>query len=222
MKSLFAFLLGIVVALPFGWYISQTTVSYQGPRKAQYPVESLIINRWSPRAMTGQLIGQQGLMSLFEAARWAPSSYNDQPWIFGYVTKDSLLWSTYFNLLVDFNKSWAHNAGVLIIVASRKNYTDSGEPYPSHSFDTGAAGENLALQGSAMGLVVHMIEGFDKDRAYKELNIDPAQYTIETMIAVGQRAGKETLTKALQEREVPSDRKPIEKFVFHGRFPKEA
>lgn len=186
-------------------------------RIAAHKIVDLLLNRWSPRAMSGETISDRELMSLFEAARWAPSSYNNQPWRFVYAKRESPHWDVLFNLMVDFNKEWCKNAAVLIVVVSANNFAFNGKPSRTHSFDTGAAWENLALQGFAQGLVIHGMEGFDYDRAKAELNI-PADYTVEAMIAVGKPGELENLSDALQEKEVISDRKKIEEFIFEGEF----
>lgn len=186
-------------------------------RIAEHKILDLILNRWSPRAMSGETISDEELMSLFEAARWAPSSYNNQPWRFIYAKRGTEYWNTLFNLLVDANKEWANKAAVLIVVVSANNFAYNNKPSRTHSFDTGAAWENLALQGYAQGLVIHGLEGFDYDRAKKELNI-PDDHTVEAMIAVGRPGSLDTLSVALQQKEDLSDRKKIEEFVFEGEF----
>lgn len=186
-------------------------------RKAEYPILDAILHRWSPRAMSQEPISNKELMTLFEAARWAPSSYNNQPWQFIYAKQGTQAWHTLFNLLVPFNQSWCENAAVLIVIISQNNFTQTGKPSRTHSFDTGAAWQNLAIQGAAMGLVVHGMEGFDYNRAQKELKI-PNDYTIQAMCAVGHPGTSKDLSNELQEREKPSNRKPIEEFVYEGSF----
>jgi len=167
--------------------------------------------------MSGESITDQELFSLFEAARWAPSSYNNQPWRFIYAKRSTPSWKTLFNLLVPFNQDWAKNTGVLIVVFSKTTFDHNGKPARTHAFDAGAAWENLALQGVNMGLVVHGMEGFDYDTAKKDLKI-PDDYEVHAMIAVGKQGKKEDLPPALQEREVLSDRKPITQCIFEGTF----
>jgi nitroreductase len=186
-------------------------------RKAQYPILDLILNRWSPRAMTGEEISNEQLMTLFEAARWAPSSYNGQPWRFVYAMRNSPDWQNFFDLLVPFNQSWTKNAAVLVITASRNDFSSNGKFARTHSFDTGAAWENIALQGFHDGLVVHGMEGFDYTKAKKVINL-PDNYSVEMMFAVGKLAPIETLPEDLKKREVPSDRLPLSELVFEGIF----
>lgn len=186
-------------------------------RKADYPVLPNILHRWSPRAFSPELISEQELMPLFEAARWAQSSYNAQPWLFLYARRGTPDWDIFYNLLVPFNQSWTKNASYLVVVASRKVFPWNNNPSITHSFDAGAACQNLSLQGSANGLVVHGMEGFDYQRAHKELKL-PAQYAVEAMFAVGKPGNKKDLPPDLQERETPSDRKPITDFIVNGIF----
>ena len=121
--------------------------------------------------------------------------------------------------LVEFNQTWAAKAAVLIVIVSHDVF-DSGKPARTHSFDTGAAWQNLALQGSKAGLVVHGMEGFDYARAKEELGI-PSDYTVEAMVAVGKPGKVEDLPKELQEKEQMSDRKPLNEIVFQGAFGKQ-
>ena len=138
-------------------------------REPQYSVGPLFVNRWSPRAMSGEEVPLQEMFSLFEAARWAPSSYNNQPWRFLYARRGSEHWERFLALLVEGNRIWAEKAGVLMVVLSRETFEYNGRPSRTHSFDAGAAWENLALQGTAMGLVVHGMQGFGYKRAAAEL-----------------------------------------------------
>jgi len=157
-------------------------------RKADYPIESVFLDRWSPRAMSGEPITEEELFTLFEAARWAPSSFNNQPWRILYARRDTPHWPLFFNLLVEFNQSWAKHAAALVIFISKKTFDHNGEPALTHSFDTGAAWENFALQGALKGLVIHGMQGFDYDKARTTLNI-PEGFNVEAM-AVNQAAKK--------------------------------
>ncbi len=186
-------------------------------RKSAYSIDDMILNRWSPRAMSGEAITEEQLMALFEAARWAPSSYNNQPWRFIYAKCDSPEWQTMFDLLVPFNQSWAKNAGAFIVIVSKNNFAHNEKPSRTHAFDTGAAWQNMALLGHKDGLVVHAMEGFDYDKAKMVLGV-PDGYTIHAMVAVGKPGNKEDLPKDLQEREEPTNRKSIEAFISQGRF----
>ena len=186
-------------------------------RTPEYPIEPIILNRWSPRAMSGESLDDATLMSLFEAARWAPSSYNGQPWRFVYAKRETAAWQKLFDLMVPFNQSWAKNAAALIIVCSRTTFELNNNPSRTHSFDTGAACENMALQGEAMGLVVHGMEGFDYDKAAAVIKL-PKEYVAEAMFVIGKPGKISDLPKELQEREMLSDRKPIAEIAFEGLF----
>jgi hypothetical protein len=134
-------------------------------RKPDRPIEPLLLRRWSPRALAGTPVSADDLATLFEAARWAPSTYNEQEWRFLYAHREGPHWATFFDLLGEGNRAWCHRAGVLVVVLSHKVFARNGKPNPVHTYDAGAAGENLALQGGAMGLVVHGMMGFDYGRA---------------------------------------------------------
>jgi nitroreductase len=186
-------------------------------RVPKYPISELILNRWSPRAMSSEALTDKELMTLFEAARWAPSSFNEQPWRFIYAKRDTPNWDKFFNLLMEGNQSWCKNASVLVCAISKKNFTQTNKPHRTHMFSTGSAYENLALQASTSGLVCHGMGGFFADKAKTELNI-PDDFEVNMMFAIGKPADKSVLPKKLQEVEVPSDRKPLEELIFEGEF----
>ena len=196
-------------------------MSDTNPRRPEHPVEPLLLDRWSPRAFTGETMPDAELMSLFEAARWAPSSYNSQPWRFLYATRGSAHWDKFLGLLNDFNRSWAKDASVLIVLVSSSTMLPPGadKPVPSHShsLDAGAAWENLALQATKMGWHAHGMVGFDLDRAFTELNV-PVGYRVEQTIAVGRKGDKSLLPEYLQGREMPSDRLKVSEIAFEGGF----
>lgn len=186
-------------------------------READHPIESLFLKRWSPRAMSGEAVSQKELNSLIEAARWAPSTYNEQEWRFLYAHRDTDHWGVFFDLLMEANQTWCSEAGVLCVVASHKVFERNGKPNPVHTFDSGAAFENFCLQGAAMGLVVHGMAGFNRNKAQADLQI-PDDYEVEAMIAVGRPGNVDKLPSELQEREVPTGRKPIAEISCEGKF----
>jgi nitroreductase len=167
--------------------------------------------------MSGEEISEDELMTLFEAAKWAPSSFNNQPWRFLYARRNTENWLPFFNLLAEFNQAWAKNASALIVITSKKTFEHNGKPARTHSFDAGAAWQNLALQGSARGLGVHGMQGFDYDKAREVLNV-PDDCEVEAMVAVGKPGNKEELPEKLREREFPSARKKLSEIVFEGMF----
>ena len=186
-------------------------------RQADHAIDNLFLDRWSPRAMSGEEIPQEDLMVLFEAARWAPSSYNNQPWRILYARRNSEHWPLFFDLLMDVNKGWARNAGVLLLFISKTTLDLNGKPSITHSFDAGAAWENLALQGMLKGYVVHGMQGFDYERAKVVLNV-PDGYRVEAMAAIGKPGAKETLPEELQKREAPNARRKLEDTIREGPF----
>lgn len=184
-------------------------------RQPEHDIESLIYRRWSARSMSGEPLADEEIQRLFEAARWAPSSFNGQPWRFYYAKRDSRHWQLFFDWLVAFNQGWAKNAGVLIAVTSKKNFEHNGEPNKTHAFDTGAAWQSLAVQGCATGLVVHAMGGFDHDAARRGLGL-PDDMDIHAMVAVGRPASPEVLPEDLRDQEQPNQRKTIGEIAFEG------
>ena len=169
--------------------------------------------------MTGEEMNEEELKALFEAAKWAPSSYNNQPWRFLYARRNTLFWPLFFDLMIEFNQGWTKNASALSLVISAKNFEHNNKVARTHSFDTGAAWMALALEGAWRGYVVHGMEGFDYEKAKKNLEI-PDDYQVEAMIAIGKRAPITQLSPELQKREAPSPRKSIDDFAFEGKFKK--
>lgn len=179
-------------------------------------VDDLFLERWSPRAMSGQVVTDEELMPLFEAARWAPSSSNEQPWRFLYARNGTPEWNMFFDLLVPFNQGWCKNGSVLVMILSKRT-SSRGGINKCHSFDTGSAWQNLALEGYMKGLVVHGMAGFDYEKARVVLNV-PEDFDIEAMCVVGKHADASVLSKELQAREKPSGRKALNEIVSEGLF----
>jgi nitroreductase len=186
-------------------------------RKPDHPIEKLFVARWSPRAMTGESLSDAEISTLFEAARWAPSTYNEQEWRFLYARRETPQWKTFFDLLVEGNQAWCKNAAMLVVVLAKKTFTQNGKPNPVHLFDVGAAFENIALQATVMNLVVHGMQGFDFDKARTALKV-PDDFTVAAMFAAGRPADPDTLPEPLREREKPSGRKPISEITCEGVF----
>lgn len=187
-------------------------------RDPDHDVDPLFVNRWSPRAMTGEPLDEAEFLPLFEAARWAPSAFNNQHWRFVYATREDEEWERFFGLLNEANRSWASEAGVLVAVFSKRTLDHNGDPAATRSFDTGAAWQNLALEGTRRGLAVHPMAGFDWDAVHDAAGVPEEEFDAEAMVAIGERADPETLPDDLAEREAPSGRKPLEEIVFNGRF----
>jgi nitroreductase len=187
-------------------------------RTSDYPIDTLFLDRWSPRAMSGESIGEPELLTLFEAAHWAPSSGNSQPWRFLYARRDTEQWPEFFDLLAEGNRTWCHKAAALVVFLSRTTHEQSGRALVTHSYDTGAAWMSLAFQGWLRGLVVHGMAGFDYARARTTLNV-PDDFTVDAMAAIGRPGAKEDLPPQHLQREFPSIRRPVTELVFCGRYP---
>jgi len=187
-------------------------------RTSDYPIDPLFLDRWSPRAMSGESIDESELLILFEAAHWAPSSGNSQPWRFLYARRDTEQWQGFFDLLAEGNRTWCDKAAALIVFLSRTTHEQTGRALVTHSYDTGSAWMSLAFQGWLRGLVVHGMAGFDYARARTTLNV-PDDFTVEAMAAVGHPGAKEDLPPQHLQREFPSTRRPITELVFRGRYP---
>ncbi|MFZ1019883.1 MAG: nitroreductase family protein [Minisyncoccia bacterium] len=185
-------------------------------RSTEYNIDDIFLERYSPRAMSGENVSKNELMTLFESARWAPSASNIQPWRFIYANREMPEFEIFLSFLKDANKVWCEKAGALIIMLSKKT-SDSGVLSPKHSFDAGAAWENLALQAVKMNLVCHAMAGIYFDLIKEKLSI-PDDYEVEIMIAIGKKGKIEDLPEPLQARETPSNRKPLEEIVFEGKF----
>src|SRR5262245_55296207 len=186
-------------------------------RKPDHPIESLLVRRWSSRAMSGEPITDEEMLRLFEAARWAPSTFNEQEWRFLYARRDTPQWAVFFNLLLEGNQIWCERAAMLVVILGHKVFSGNGEPNKVHLFDCGNAFENLALQGTAMGLVVHGMQGFNFDNARSTLNV-PEDYAVVAMFAVGRPGDPAQLPEKLRQREIPSGRKPVTEFICEGAF----
>ncbi|BAZ37123.1 nitroreductase [Calothrix sp. NIES-4101] len=186
--------------------------------ETQYSVHEFISRRWSPRAFSDRQVEQEKLLSLLEAARWAPSSYNHQPWSFIIATKDDPTeYNRLLGTLVEFNQGWAKSAPVLILAVA-KTRTDDGKTNRHAFHDVGLAIENLAIQATALDLSVHQIAGFSADAARKEYQI-PEDYEAVTAIVVGYAGNPENLSDGLRERELAARiRKPLKEFVFTGKW----
>lgn len=195
---------------------TELTEEVAANREPGHDVLPLFVNRWSARAMTGEPLEEEQYMALFEAARWAPSAFNNQHWRFVYATPDDDEWETFTDVLNDGN-AWAERAGLLVAVVSKTTFDHNGEPVGSHAFDTGAAWQNLALEATRRGLAVHPMSGIDFEAAEAGLDV-PERFELHAIVAVGERAAPETLPEELREREAPKGRKPLDEVVLQGGF----
>lgn len=184
-------------------------------RHPDYAIDPQFIKRWSPRSYKNQSVSDETLMTVLEAARWAPSGSNEQPWRF-VIAKTPEDLSKFHGFLAAGNAAWAHKAPVLILLVS-KTVTSSGRKSVSHSFDSGAAWAYLALEASRLGLITHAMGGFDRAKAREAVQL-PEDYHPEVVIALGYQADPLELPEELREREVPSGRRPLGESVYEGTF----
>jgi nitroreductase len=189
------------------------------PADTQHPIHDLLKRRWSPRAFSDQPIEAEILCMLFEAARWAPSSNNEQPWRFIVANKDNETeWNRLLACLVEGNRKWAYRAPVLILSVASLNFQEDSTPNRHALHDTGMAVENLVLQATALGLSAHQMAGFDVEKARADLKI-PSGYEPVAMIAVGYQGDLNSLPDRLRERELqPRSRQPISEWTFSGQW----
>lgn len=194
-------------------------------RTADYPVDPAFPARWSPRAFDRSAIDAETLLTLFEAARWAPSAYNYQPWRFAYATRDSDGWNGFVDALLPFNAAWAQHASALVFVLSDTQIVPPGgstaQPATTNSFDAGAAWALLALQAHKLDLHTHAMAGFDAAKAAALLGTGD-RFKVEAAVAIGRLGDPEELPEALRAREVPSPRKAVSEIAFRDRLPEPA
>lgn len=190
------------------------------PRQADADVDPAFPDRWSPRAFAEDPLDEAQVAALFEAARWAPSSGNEQPWLFVYA-RQAADRERFVDLLSAGNRHWAGRAPLLVFLAARRGFARKEGPNRHAAFDAGAAWMSLALQARRLGLHAHAMGGFDPERVYTELGLDPARHEVLVAIAVGRRAGADILPPDLQAREHPKGRRPTSSFAFEGRLPED-
>jgi nitroreductase len=178
-------------------------------------VHPLIRSRWSPRSFSSREVSPEDLRTLLEAARWAASSYNEQPWRLLVATKsDPAAYQKMLSVLVEFNQRWARTAPVLIVTTGKKTFSHNGEPNHHALHDTGAALANLMLQAVALGMYAHGMAGYDHERARRELKI-PEDYELGAVVALGYPAPPDQLPEPYRQRETaPRQRKPLDEIVF--------
>lgn len=189
------------------------------PANTKHPIHDLLRRRWSPRVFSARAVPAETLRSLFEAARWAPSSYNAQPWAFIVATKeDRENFGRILSTLVEFNRAWANGAAVLMINAGKKKFDHDGSPNRHALYDVGQATAYLTIQATAMGLAVHQMAGFSPEKTRQVFEV-PDEWEPGAAIALGYPAQEHEVPENLKEREnTPRVRKPIEEFVFTGKW----
>ncbi len=185
----------------------------------RYPIHPLLQQRWSPRAFSGRMVEKDKLLSLLEAARWAPSSFNEQPWSFILATKDHRVdYERLLRCLVDGNIRWAQQAPLLMLSVAKLHFDHNGKPNRHAFHDVGLAAANLIIQASALGLYVHQMAGFHLDRAREAFQIPDSAEPVAAM-AVGYLGDPQQLAEDIREKESASrTRKPLSDFVFSGAW----
>ncbi|MCE9529927.1 MAG: nitroreductase family protein [Planctomycetes bacterium] len=193
----------------------------QNPTKNDFPIHDLLRTRWSPRAFDAKAVEPAKVKSLLEAARWAPSSYNEQPWAFLIATKaQPAEHAKLLECLIEFNQSWAKAAPLLIITVAHTSFAMNAKPNRHAFHDVGLAMANLTIQATAEGLVVHQMAGILPDKV-RELYAVPADWDAVTGVAIGYPGDPATLNDALREKELAErTRKPQASFVFSGSWGK--
>ncbi len=193
-----------------------------GTRHADYGIDPLFLKRQSKNDLHRTLTSAQmkeKLMSCLEAARWAPSGGNGQPWRFIYAVHGTKQWDRLLNLLNEGNQVWAKHAGALVVVLSNTVKEHNGKPLKSHSFEAGMAVGNFLMQATQLGLITHPMGGYNAERAYKELNI-PRNFDIEIILAVGELAPKKHSNKEFAGWDSEaSQRKKVSEIAFDGEMP---
>ena len=189
------------------------------PAPTDFPVHELIRDRWSPRSFSEKPIPQGVLRSIFEAARWAPSSSNEQPWAFLVASRDDREnYEKILGVLVDFNAGWAKNAPVLAIAVSELAFAKNNAPNRNAQYDTGAASALLSVEATARGLAVHQMAGFDPEKARTAFGI-PQGWDALAVLAIGYPGAADSLPQPLKDRELaPRTRKRIAEFVMTGHW----
>jgi len=184
-------------------------------RQLQADAHREFIERWSPRAFSPEHIPDTTLAALFEAARWAPSCFNEQPWLFLYAVSEEDR-ALFLSCLVEFNQKWAGKAPVLAFVLARKRFAKNDKPNRWAPFDAGAAWMSLALQARKLGLYTHGMAGFDEDRAFEVLKVPRDQYDIMAAVAIGKYGDPDALPPEIRKSEAPNDRKPLSEVAVRG------
>lgn len=187
------------------------------PAPVDHAVHPLVRDRWSPRAFADRPVSEEDLNSVLEAARWTPSCYNEQPWLFFVATRDEQeAYQDLLDCLVPFNQSWARTAPVLIVAAARTKFARNNQDNAYALYDLGAAAAQMTLQATALGLATHTMGGFDADAAREKLSL-PDDIVAVSAIALGYPGTPDRLPKELREGEsAPRSRKPLEEFVIRG------
>ncbi|MEH2071535.1 MAG: nitroreductase family protein [Nostoc sp.] len=187
--------------------------------QTEYPIEDLLRQRWSPLAFSDRMVEPEKLHTLLEAARWAASSFNEQPWSFIVATSDNQTeFERLLSVLAEGNQEWARNAPILMLSVAKLHFERNGKQNRHAFHDVGAASATLAIQAAVVGLFIHQMAGFDVAKAQEIYSI-PSGYEPVAAIALGYIGDPQTLSEKLLQREKAlRTRKPLEEFVFSGSW----
>ena len=177
------------------------------PRIPDWDIDSMFTDRWSPRAFSSDPLSEREIQTLFEAARWAPSCFNEQPWRFVYATEPEER-AKLVSCLVAKNQLWAGRAPLLMFILARRNFQKTGKENRHAPYDAGAAWMALALQARKLGLYAHAMAGFNQEKAYEVLGASREEYLVMAAIAVGRKTEDSGLPDDLRAMENPNSRKP--------------
>ena len=177
-------------------------------RGIEAEVDCMFPNRWSPRSFCSDPLEEYQLQALFEAARWAPSCFNEQPWLFVYAGTEEDR-KRLIPILSEKNRIWVPRAPILMFLVARIKFGTSEKENRHAAFDAGAAWMSLALQARKLGLYAHAMAGFNQDMAYEVLNLSREKFLVMAAIAVGRRKSPADLPDDLMKVEKPNERKPL-------------
>lgn len=188
------------------------------PTKNDFPILESLRNRWSPRAFSEQAVEKEKIQSILEAARWAPSSMNEQPWRFIVGIKGDQTWNLIFDTLVEWNQKWAGKAPVLVLNLAKKTFTYKGRPNATFQYDTGQAVGMMITEVVNQGLISHQMGGFNIDKAIEFFDI-PSDFQPVSITAVGSAGDAEELAEDMRKSEFEERKRlPLSDVVFKDRF----
>jgi len=194
------------------------TITMKKPANNDHPINEFSRERWSPRAFSGNPVQTRLIASLLEAARWAPSANNEQPWRFIIGFKGDDTWDKLFDTLVGWNQQWAGDAPLLLLVVGQEHYTSNGKKNDWVAYDCGQAMAHITVEATRLGLYTHQMGGFSAEKAVELFEIPEGNKPLAVM-AVGYYGNPETLPEEQKEREKASrERKELKEFVFSGKF----
>lgn len=192
----------------------------ESERNLEGPVDALFVDRWSPRSFSDEPLSEKEIRSIFEAARWAPSCANEQPWLFLYAVKDEDR-ARFLPILVEGNRRWAEKAPLVGFILAKRKFAKDDRPDRHHGFDAGAAWMSMTLQARLLGLYTHGMAGFHEEMVYDTLGVPKEEYEAMAAFVVGRKDAPEKLPEDLRKRESPSGRKPLSAVAVEGDFPGE-